>query len=141
MIHRGIFSLLRDDAGVGAIAGDRIYPQVAPRDAAEPYIVYQRVSRVDLGRDLDGANELVQARVQVDSYADGYNTARNLADAIRRRLDGYKGTVDLTGSPSETLRIGGISLIEDRDDFDDSVKPKLHRVIQDYLCIFEEPPA
>lgn len=80
-----VYTTLRDDAGVGAICADRIYPVIALQDTTRPYVVYTLVSAVPQNQ-LDGDYGCDNRRVQLDSYAETYAQARGLADAVRTSL-------------------------------------------------------
>lgn len=107
-----IYSTLTTNTAVAAIVTKRVYPVVIPQKGSFPAVTYQRVSgnRVN---GLDGAGELVQARVQVDCWAESYSAVRALADAVSAALTGI-----------------GFLPVGDRDGFEDEVL--VHRVILEF---------
>ena len=43
-VEKAVYAILSGDAGVAAIAGNRIYPNRTPQDVALPAVAYFRVS-------------------------------------------------------------------------------------------------
>lgn len=106
--ERAVFLRLKSSTGVGAIAGDRIYPMRAPSTAlGSDYITYQRISSVYSVTHSSGGPKYQRARVQVDCRSPDYDTASSLADSARDRLAGYRGS---TGG----VQVWGITLDSDR---------------------------
>jgi hypothetical protein len=139
MIEYAIRKLLLNDPAVAALVGVRVHYNVAPQPAASPYLVIQKISRTDLARTISGgSSNLIQPRLQLDGYASNYTAAKNIEKAVRRLLDGYRNTVALDGSPTESVRIASCSFDNAIDIYEDEVDPKLHRVSMDYLIIFDE---
>lgn len=80
-IDQAVYETLGQYAGLSALVGARIYPEVAPQDVARPYVVWQEISRTPEG-DLDGtvsSSGLENVHVQVTCWA----TTRLSADAVR----------------------------------------------------------
>lgn len=134
MSELAVYTILKDAAAVSALVGSRIYPLKAPAKVVKPYVTYQRISG-NRWRSFDGPTGTAQPRIQVDAYATTYAAAKGLADAIRRTLDGYAGSVATTSGP---VRIGGISLMTDRDLFEDDIDPALYRVSMDFMVTHGE---
>lgn len=89
----GIFyKLLKDDAAVAAIIGEKIYPVKLPQGVALPAAVVSVVAVSPiLSKDAVSDEDFV--RVQVSSYATTYKQAHELDNAIRAALDNYDGSV------------------------------------------------
>lgn len=120
------------------VPGDRIYAMRAPQNATAPFVIYQRVSS-ERWRHINGPTGMIQATVQIDSYASTYHAAKELALLIEGVLDGFRGTVAYGGdSPQATIRFGGISCQNDIDLFDQTDEPFLYRVSADYLITYEQ---
>lgn len=64
------------------------YPLTVPQGKKPPFVTYTRVSTPRL-RDYDGLTGLAMPTFRVDAYAADFDTARAMATAIRKRLDGY----------------------------------------------------
>lgn len=71
-----------------ALVGTRIYPMQVPQGAVLPAVTYQRISTIR-AQDLRGSTGLADPRIQVDSWAESYTTAKAVAQEVRRALDGY----------------------------------------------------
>lgn len=105
MIGGFIVAWVKQDATVTSLIGSghncRIYPQVAPQNAAYPRLTYQVIAS-DPGQSLTGPISLEWATVQIDCWGGrgpgGYAAAYTLAEAIAGteaspKLDGYYGTL------------------------------------------------
>lgn len=86
-IKGAIWDRLRNDSLVTAIVGQQVYPSPAPRSADPPYISFQRISK-QTEHHLLGPNTLARARFQINCWAQGPDEADELAEAVRRSLDG-----------------------------------------------------
>lgn len=91
-IEGAIYYLLAADATVSGLVGTRIYPNLVPQAASLPAITYQQISGVR-EHTADGADGIVESRFQINCWASTYTGAKSLSDAVRKELDGYKGTV------------------------------------------------
>lgn len=92
IIEEALISLLKDTAGVTAIAGTRGYPLQIPQDAALPAYAYQRISGPREATQ-EGASGFALARIQIGCQAETYAEAKALKEAIRLAVDGYQGTM------------------------------------------------
>lgn len=127
----GIYDLLK------GLAGGRVYALRAPQNVTTPFIIYQRVSS-GRWRSINAPSGLEQATIQIDVYADNFAATKALAIQIEDILDGYRGTVYYGGdSPQKSVRIAGISLVNDEDVLDQTDEPFLYRNIADYLVTYE----
>ena len=92
-----------DDA-LAALAGGRVYPDVAPVKPIRPYIVYQAVGGPD-ETTLDGADTLQNCRMQVAVWAESRAAASLLIQQVRAAL---------TAEPVRGVPIGApVSVYED----------------------------
>jgi len=126
MIDDAVFQRLAGFAGLSALVGSRIYPDVAPDNATAPYVVYQTQAPIDLGGDMDESGDLVTTRAQVDAWAAKRSQADKVAKQVRRALRDFSGTV-------AGVRIADIRADSGFKDFDDDPPPRLFRSSQDYL--------
>ena len=69
------------DAGVSAIVGDRIYPDLSPQTAALPAVAYVR-DRTEYAQSIDGTLHGQDAVLQIFCMAKGRAQAEQLADAV-----------------------------------------------------------
>lgn len=113
MLAEGLRAALIEDAGVSAIVGTRVYPQVAPQGAASPYLVYSQVSGAREW-DLDCVAGLGNPVFQVTAWADTYAAAQALADAVRAAVSAASAAGDLGG---ETIQ--GATIENEIDQFEE----------------------
>jgi hypothetical protein len=133
-LERALFARLTVGTPIAAI-GNRVFPVAAPLSVALPYVVTARVSAQRV-RSTIAPSGLTMARMQIDTYAAGYLGAREVADAIRKRLDGWRGLV--TGS-GWSCRVEGSSLQSDQDLHEPDIRPvAIFRVSQDFLISYQE---
>jgi len=118
MIEKAINTLMENDAGIGALAGNRIYPVILPQNATQPCITYQRDGSERSSTFNSGQIDFVGATFQIDAWGESYSAARTLGDAIRSALMNYSGTV-------ASVAINNIRMIADLDQYED--EPKLYR--------------
>jgi hypothetical protein len=116
------------DAATAAIVGQRMYPRGLPQGPTFPALVYSRVDTRRL-HDLDGPDGLPRARVQVTAWGSSVQAATDLAAAVRKRLDGFRGAWG-------AVTIGACLCVGERD-LDD---PETGRaaVAQDYMIQYQE---
>jgi len=89
-IEEALYLHLIAEAGVSALVGTRIYPNVAPQEIAKPNLAYQRISAT---REMyhAGPAGLAEARFQFTCTAGTYRSAKAVINALRQALDGYSG--------------------------------------------------
>mgnify|MGYP003115321468 CR=1 FL=1 len=117
--------------GGATIAGkvaQRVYPQVLPQNVVYPAISYEPVSKPRL-RDIEGPTGRALPRIRISCWAKTFVAAKELADDVRRRLDGYRG-------PMGAWRIGSSQLAAEIDLYDDTVQA--HRTIVDFRLSYVE---
>lgn len=131
MIESALRTHILGDTDITNLVGQRMYPVKLPQDPTMPAISYFRVSGIR-HKSYGGPSGLAGPRIQIDAWAgepSGYKTAKELADLIRKRLDGFSGLLG-------TDRIWGAFLENDTDMYEDETK--LHRVSQDYFVWYKE---
>jgi hypothetical protein len=138
MIEQALYRLLSTNSDVTALVSTRIYPSIAPQNAAKPYVIYQQITEQDIAKNNDGPGNLPAVTFQLDAYAETYAAARQVARAVRSLLRPYRGSVDLAGSPSVSVRIAGVTIVRTTDFNETDVTPKLHRVSRDYRILYAE---
>jgi hypothetical protein len=77
------------------LVGTRVYPVIAPADAALPFLTWRRMS-VQRQQSLSGPIGTPTVMLTVDLFATTYEAARDIADAVRVSLDGWGGTFQNT---------------------------------------------
>ncbi len=102
--------LLTSDAGVAAIAADRVYTEVLPQAPVLPAVVFT----VGAGGDdvaLDGPTGASSRRVQIDTWAATRAEATALALAVKAALVGHAGA-------AAGLDVQGVFFLTERWDYD-----------------------
>lgn len=134
-IERGIYSLLTGDAGVAALLGTRVYPEVLPQNPSYPAITYQVVSGGS-EYEMEGPANQASPRVQIDCYAESAEGAIALKGAVMAALSGYRGSV---GSPP--VAIQGAFRRSEGSGFEDGLRPaglRVWRKTLDFEIWYEE---
>jgi len=105
-VGKAIYYLLANNAGVSAIT-TRIYPEVAPQDAAAPFIVY-RVTSVDPDDTHDGPAVIDEVRVEVICVSTSYDQAADMGSVARVALDRVYGTYNTVNV--ESIQFDDVSI-------------------------------
>jgi hypothetical protein len=122
------------DAAVMAMVGDRMFPVKLPQNVLYPALSYNQVSGVRT-YDLCGPTGRVRPRITINSWAETYADARDLAHAVRKAIEGFTGTMG--GSPGTP--IANVTLDNEVDlDEPEAGLVGVFRVMQDYLLSYEE---
>ena len=130
-IEKALAYHLKNYSPLASLVNSRIFPVRYPQNGGVPYVTYQRVST----RYLTPHGEysmLPWVRMQVDSFAEDYETVKKIAAQVKNALDGFRGEM---GSGTDTVLVfscvpGGAS-----DDFSDD--PALCILHQDFQIMFE----
>lgn len=132
MIEKAIYTKLSD------LAGGKVYPIRAPDNETDDFIIFQRTDSARW-RSVNAPSGMAQAFIQVDCYSKSYYNAKELAGIVESRLDGFRGTVGYgSDSPQDSVRIGGISLQNDVDLYDQTEEPFLYRNTMSFLVTYEQ---
>ena len=131
ILEKAIYELLKTKAS------GRVYAMRAPQNSTAPFIVYQRVDS-SRWRSINAPSGIGQATIQIDCYDSTVYGAKELAVDIEKLLDGYAGSVTITGnSPQDVVVIGGVTLQSDVDMVDQTDEPLLYRNMARYLFTYE----
>lgn len=132
-IRSALCEFLLGDSTVSSLVGTkRIFPAVLPQGTNDTSVVYNRVSGQG-DYDMQGATGLVRPRLQIDAWAVNPDDASALANAIKARIDGYKGVM---GTGGAAVTVQGVFMAGEREDYNDQVK--MHRMSRDYFFHMEE---
>lgn len=126
-------SALVGNTAVTAMVGTRIYPVLAPATAPLPLVTWRRAG-IQRSQTLAAPMGVPQVSVEYQIYAGTYEAARDIADAMRLVLDGYRGVVDNT-----TVR--QTSLENEVDEFvqlQGSDLPAVYQITQTYDVWWQE---
>lgn len=119
---------------IKALVGTAIYPNEVPPEQDLPYVVYQRIG-TERPHHLNASAGFAGATMQFDIYGRNRGRARQISEAIRMAMDGYKqGTM---------LEID-VRWIEQTDARDDLIPPALgegqgiYNISTDYTVWYAE---
>lgn len=115
-LEHGIYNELKGAAGVLALVGTRIYPDVLPQDVTYPAIVY---SRIGAGKEHTQGKDsgLSETSMQVSGWTDTVLERVALRKQVRLALQDFSGDL---GSQGVTVR--AVLMDDETDFYDDSVK-------------------
>ncbi|MFZ5736312.1 MAG: tail completion protein gp17 [Pseudomonadota bacterium] len=131
-IRPALRAFMLGDAAIASRVLTRIYPLKLPQGVTGDSIVYTRVSAIS-GHSMAGRDGLARVRMQIDAWATTGDAAASLANLIKDRIDGYKGTM---GAGDAAVMVGGVFFDGERDDHDDAAK--LYRTSRDYRIWHDE---
>lgn len=112
-VETDLYSALSTDAGVSALVGLRVYPDLAPVDVALPAMTFGR-TQTEYVNTIHGSAVAIRAQLEVVCMAGTREAADAVADAVEVavRLDGF-ATLDRRGEfDSESLVFMATVVIE-----------------------------
>lgn len=121
-------TFLLADGTIAGLVATRIYPSILPQSPTLPAITYSTVS-ASRQNTMDGPDGLPSKRIQIDAWSSSFAQAAALSNAIRVRIDGYRGAMG--GST-----IKGVFADTERQLYDS--EPKLHRMSSDFIIWHDE---
>jgi hypothetical protein len=119
---------------VAELAGDRVYPVIAPASAALPFVTWRRQA-VQREATLSGPSGIATVTLAVDIYATTYESVRDLADRCRQTLDGFNGSL------GNWISVRNVSLLNESDGFVQLAGgdlPPVYSVTQTYTILWQE---
>jgi hypothetical protein len=115
------------------MVGTRIYPLLAPKTAALPFVTWRRAG-ISREHTLAGPMGMPNVTVEMQTFAATYEDAREVSDRIRLVLDGYGGTLNNTV-------VKNVSLENEADDFvqlSGGDLPPVYQVTQTFNVLWQE---
>ena len=113
---------LREDAGLSALVGNKVFALVIPQGTKLPCITFQRIGGMPANT-LSGHSGLEEIDLQIDVWARDYDEAKAIAKAVRAAM------------PPSGPRFSA-HLIEDQDLYEDGTN--YFRVIMEFKVWFLE---
>lgn len=89
-VEQNLVAFLKASSAITDIVQNRISPVVIPQSSALPALVYRRAG-YDGAHTFTGAVKIPTVRIELTSWDDDYNGTKQLADELRKLLDGYSG--------------------------------------------------
>jgi hypothetical protein len=91
-LKKGIKDLLRADTTIAGMVGTRVRIGRKPKDTDHPDILVTVVAS-DYIKTLNGVNATEMRRLQIDCWGNDTKQADELATAVHKLLNGYKGVL------------------------------------------------
>lgn len=126
-IESVLYDHARTFAGLSALVGTRIYPNLQPQQVADKSVTFRRISSQRVSA-MGADTGLVRARYEFDAWADNYDDARAIADQLRlcfQRWNTTTGTV-----------VQDVYVLNDVELYEDDTQT--HHVAVDFEFIYRE---
>jgi len=91
IVGKAIYNILSNTTAVTDIVSTKIYPEIAPQNETQPYIVYSIVSNSPSDTKEDNGN-IDEAQIEVYCFNTKYSLAIDLGVAVRAALERKNGT-------------------------------------------------
>ena len=124
-----LVAYLKADATILGLLGTRFSPLQLPQGPTYPHLVYYKPSAVRYRNIMNGPSGRVLVRQSLQIFSPKYSDLVTLSNAIRVRLDGFRGTM---GSS-----IIGATKLENEIEFNEP-GVQVYSVTQDYLISLRE---
>lgn len=132
IVDKALYELLK------AFAGGRIYSMRAPQNVTAPFVVFQSVDS-ESWDSINNPAEIASETFQIDIYSKTPFEAKQLDKDIKAVINKFSGTVSYgSDSPSDTIKIAGISFLNGVDLIDETDEPLLFRRSSNYRVIYYE---
>lgn len=93
LLGEALVTVLRANASVAGLVGERIFPRRYPQGKKFPAIKYGDGARTEFVKNLDGSQQDAVTTLTMACGATSDSAAKQLARAVRTALHGYRGTV------------------------------------------------
>lgn len=139
-IRLGLRAYLLASPEISAMVGtgpiSRVFANNLPQSEKRPSIVYNRVTGHG-DHHMQGPSGLSRPRFQIDAWAQTQTDAANLANLVKSRIDGFRGTMTYgTNSPPEHIDVLGVFFADERDGYDSD--SELYRMSRDYFVWYRD---
>lgn len=133
ILETGLYAYITGSSVITGLVSDRVFPNAIPPGDAFPCITFNRIGS-EQPHHLTAAAVVQSARIQIDCWGkdpdgDGYEDCANIAEALRNRLDGYRGAMG-------SVTVKTCHLHDQRDDYEapaDGSGVGIDRISQEYL--------
>lgn len=110
-IGKAIYELLSGNTDIAAKISNKIFPLIATNNTSFPFIIYKRTNIIPAyTKDRFSANDTLMMDVVIAS--DKYNEAIELADLVRKTLEGKRGTF-------ANIQVDDIRLVSADEDYNE----------------------
>ena len=115
MFEEGLFTYLSTHAGLSALVGTKIYPQVIQQDTTLPAVTYNLISKNRRQSTIGGNYGLVSPIYEFRCYATTYSQAKNIGEQIKSALLNYSGAIG-------SYTVQGCFYVSEFDGYDSETK-------------------
>ena len=129
VLHNALIS----DASVTSLVGHRVYPHLAPATDELPFISWRRLA-IRREQTFNAPMGVPTVSLEYIMFAESYYEARQIADAVRRVLDGFGGDFDNTKVRQTLLDAEEDQVVA----LDGSEVPNAYAVSQTYEIMWQE---
>src|SRR3972149_1809320 len=135
-VAQDLRTFLLADATLSGLIGTRFYPLRLPQNPTMPAMTYSWVGG-DRDHSMTGPIGISSPRIQFDAWAMTYLSAEAVFEALRKRLDSFRGTAGST-------KVQGAFFSVERDFYEDSADAGtgsgigLYRRSSDFFVHYEE---
>lgn len=92
-IEQALFTHITTDSTIAALMGLRLYPNKIPQGQPLPAAQYtQQAGKRE--HTMQGPAGMVDSEYTIICYGTTYAAAKELAEAVRKRMDGFSGVVE-----------------------------------------------
>lgn len=135
-VTEAVITILRDDAGVGAVIGDRIADSVVPRGFSRPY-AWVEVSDVEPVRSVDsGYTGLATGNLTLAIVADTPSVREDAYDAIASAVDSVSPGDEVITPGGGTVRFHALEVLGATDDVIDLDEDSRDRIFARTITLF-----
>lgn len=128
-IEEGLVILVQGSAAMHALIADRVYHMRLPQTVTLPALTYVRVSTPRLHtHDTSGSAGTAHPRFQFDAWAVTYDSAKDITDALRGLLNGYRSTIT---SGANSVVVQGALVDDEMPEYD--AETELYHTRSDYV--------
>lgn len=85
-VGKAIFNILSNDAGLSALVGTRVFPEMAPEEAETPFLVYSVLS-IEPTDTKQGSSTVDVSQLETYSVSNSYTECMDVSEAARAALD------------------------------------------------------
>lgn len=121
LIGELLYARLTGNAGLAALVGTRVHPDMLPQNVTYPAIRYNQVSRVEVVRKPVAAGgvgaslAIVRGTFQLDCYAKTYKQAHQVAVAAAAAVYGWR-------DPANGVIVARVTDVQDTNDSEETMQ-------------------
>lgn len=121
LIGELLYARLTGNAGLAALVGTRVHPDMLPQNVTYPAIRYVQVSRVEVVRKPVAAGgvgaslAIVRGTFQLDCYAKTYKQAHQVAIAAAAAVYGWR-------DPANGVIVARVTDVQDTNDSEETMQ-------------------